>query len=142
MKKIISISLFLMSFTVLANVDAFLGTYKAKDGDGKAVVTKKIVTERTLFEPETYEYQVDIEREKDEISRSLILKPNSTNTALLGETSDDCDNPDCHAFDLLEVEIKQLKGKAQLKLSYEGYNTYDGEDTVEKFNGEALFLKK
>lgn len=141
MKRILSASLLLMSFSVLANMETFLGTYRAKDGDGKAVVTRKILTERTLFEPETYEYEVEIEREKDDIFRSLTLKPNATNTKLTGSTSDDCDDPDCHAFNFLDVEIKNVKGKAQLKLIYEGYNTTDGEDTVEEFSGEALFIK-
>jgi hypothetical protein len=142
MKKIISISLLLMSFTAMANLEALLGTYKAKDGDGQAVVTRTIVTERTLFEPETYHYEVEIEREKDNVYRSLILKPNASNTTLVGRTSDDCDNPDCHAFDTLDVEIKKVKGTAQLKLTYEGYITTDEDDTVEGFEGEALFIKK
>ncbi len=143
MKTLISGMLLLASFSLLAApIDALLGTYKAKDRDGNAVVTRTLVTERTLFEPETYAYQVEIFRQKDEIERTVDLEISRDGKTLIGSDRDDCDNPDCHAFNSFDVEVKKVGAGAQVSIEYDGYNTSDGSDEVEEFSGSALFIKK
>jgi hypothetical protein len=145
MKAMISVALLMASFSILAApVDALLGVYKAKDRDGTAVVTKTLVSERTLFEPDVYAYQVEIRRKKDDIYRTVDLDISADGKSLSGSGSDDCDNNDCHAFNYLDVEVKKVGAEARLTLDYEGYKTTDGDDIdePEEFSGSALFIKK
>ncbi len=143
MKTLISGMLLLASFSLLAApIDTLLGTYKAKDRDGTAVVTRTLVTERTLFEPDVYSYQVEIFRQKDEIERIVDLEISRDGKTLTGSDRDDCDNNDCHAFDSFEVEVKKVGAGAQVSIEYEGYNTSDDTDETEYFSGSALFIKK
>ncbi len=143
MKMMISGILLLASFSLLAApVDSLLGVYKAKDRDGTATVTKTLVTDRTLFEPAVYSYQVDIIRKKDDIDRSVELELSADGKTLSGSNSDDCDNPDCHAFNSFEVEVKKVGTGAQLNIEYDGYNTSDDSDEYEEFSGSAQFIKK
>lgn len=125
-----------------AGLDDFIGKYRAKDGDGIAEITKTLVKERTLFEPEEYVYHLEVQREKDEIYRAVDLEVSKDKKSLYGSNSDDCDNPDCHAFNSFEALVEKKSGKIQLKISYEGYNTTDEDhDYYEEFSGEAVFLK-
>lgn len=142
MKVLLCSLLLLSSFSALASLDELLGVYKAKDGDGKAVISKTLIQERTLFEPAVYEYDVQIERKKDDIERNVILETSADGKSLSGSDRDDCDNPDCHAFNTFDVEVKKVGRKAQITIQYEGYNTEDGSDEVEEFSGEAIFIKK
>lgn len=143
MKVMISGILLLASFSLFASpLDALLGVYKAKDRDGTATVTKTLVTERTLFEPDVYEYSVEIIRSKDDIERTVKLRIGEDKKSLTGQSSDDCDYPDCHAFNSFDVDVKKTASGAQVTLEYDGYNTEDGSDEVEEFSGSAIFLKK
>lgn len=143
MKAMISGMLLLASFSLLAApIDSLLGVYKAKDRDGTATVTRTLVTERTLFEPEVYAYQVEIFRNKDDIERTVDLEISADGKSLSASDRDDCDNPDCHAFTTFDVEVKKVGAGAQLSIDYEGYNTSDGSDEVEEFSGSAIFIKK
>ncbi len=143
MKLLLCSALLLSSLSVFASpLDELLGTYKAKDGDGKAIISKTLITERTLFEPAVYEYDIQIERKKDDIERSVILEAGADGKSLSGSDRDDCDNPDCHAFDSFDVEVKKVGRGAQVSIQYEGYDTEDGSDEVNEFSGKATFIKK
>ncbi len=142
MKNLIAAALIVSSFSAFAGVEELLGTYKAKDRDGTAVITRTLVQDRTLFEPAVYEYQAEIVRNKHDIERTIILEIGADKNSLSGSERDDCDNPDCHAFDNFDVEVKKIGRGAQLTLTYDGHNTSDENDDVETFEGKATFLKK
>lgn len=142
MKLMLSLLFLAMTANAFAaGLDDFLGKYRAKDGDGMALITKRLVKERTLFEPDEYVYQLEVERRKDDIERSLDLEIGVDKKSLVGSDRDDCDNPDCHAFNTFDVTVQKKAGKIQLKIEYDGYDTVDGEDEATEFYGEALFLK-
>lgn len=141
MKAIIMALFLLGSFSVLADtLGDLVGVYRAKDKDGEAVVTRTLVRGPTLFDPALYHYEVSILRNKHEIERTVFLQSQDGKT-LLGNDSDDCDDPDCHAFDTFEVKIEKAGRGAKLTLEYEGYNTEDGSNEVEHFSGSAVFVK-
>lgn len=143
MKSILCGLMLLASFSALAGpLDSLLGVYKAKDRDGTAVITRILIKEATLFEPAVYNYQVEVLRNKHDIDRIVDLRPSTDGKSLSAGESDDCDNPDCHAFTSFDVEVRKLGQEARVTIVYEGYDTEDGSDKVKEFAGAATFLKK
>lgn len=142
MKLILSILTLVFSINAFASsLEDLVGKYRAKDGDGMARVTKILVKERNLFEPDEYVYRLEIERRKHDIARVLDLQVRDDKKSLLGSDRDDCDDPDCHAFNSFEAIVEKKTGKAQVKIMYEGYDSYDGEDEIDEFSGEVVFYK-